>query len=612
MYHRSWFGAFDPTRTKYIEKAQPRSRETARTLDEKCCCCQLGDVRSLLPIVTTTVHLPSHSIINMKSYVSSRILLLVGCILPIPLAQATYTLLWSDEFNTTSLQSHWNVRTGNNDGWGNGELQVYTADVQNVGVIDQDHLEITVLEHTDSSNPPIRTFSSGRMDTLQKFHFRYGTAVARIQFPDVDAGLWPAFWTLGCLNVPFPGMGEIDIMEVGQGAAIAEGKANQRIISGAHWERNGAYTTYAGSRDFDTPLNGSYNEYRLDWTPENLTTYVNEQQVWTMDITSANCEDCEEFHQYQYLILNVAVGGGFTSGSGSSGCGSSSSGNCGCGSSSSGSAGGCGPLRTAGDISAPLPATMKVDWVRVYDNGSGCSVIIVPDGGNVVPSAPAAVITPPVAPTQPYPVPFAPNQPVAPDAGPPVAVVAPISPPVAPGAPVCPPVAPAAPVTPPVTPVAVVAPIPPPYSPVAPYAPGVAPYSPAVSPVSPPSLPIAPTSGGGVVTPDAPCGCVQAPSPGVVTPSAVAPVGDVPVGGDVIGGKGNGKGGKGSGKGGKGDSLGADSSSGKGSSKGSKKGSSGDTSVSKDVVNSAADSRLGRSFTSGLTVAACVAATLLL
>lgn len=83
-----------------------------------------------------------------------------------------------------------------------------------------------------------------------------------------------------------------------------------------------------------------------------------------MDIDSSVCTDCEEFHQPHFILLNIAIGGGFTNSRNSSGCSSSSS----AGSHShSGSAGGC--ARKPEEITAEFPATMIVDWVRLYHNG---------------------------------------------------------------------------------------------------------------------------------------------------------------------------------------------------------------------------------------------------
>jgi hypothetical protein len=153
---------------------------------------------------------------------------------------------------------------------------------------------------------------------------------------------------------------EINIMEMGAGSAIAEGVVDQRVVSGAHWEVNETYTTSAGFLDASDSLvsTSTYHIFKLDWTPTTLTTYLDDVEIWTLNIDRTTCLDCEEFHKPHFMVLNLAVGGGFTSGT----CGTSSS-------ASSSSAGICEPLRTADDITASLPATIAIDWVRIYDNG---------------------------------------------------------------------------------------------------------------------------------------------------------------------------------------------------------------------------------------------------
>ena len=275
-------------------------------------------------------------------------------------------LLWSEEFGQGGLDlDTWNVETGRGvNGWGNFELQTYTE--ENV-VVQDETLQIIV-----NRNPNDGSFRSGRINTAGKVELRYGTVQARIRVPDVAEGLWPAFWTLGSdytTGTPWPACGEIDIMEVGQGLALREGLGNRRVISAAHWERNDTYVSFPGQIDADTDLHLDFVTVTLDWTPERITTYLNDVEIWKMDIGLDVCSDCEEFHQPHFIILNVAVGGGFTSGSQSS----SSTGRSGCGGSSSSGIASSGVgcvLRTESDITAPLPASMIIDWVRIYDNGS--------------------------------------------------------------------------------------------------------------------------------------------------------------------------------------------------------------------------------------------------
>ncbi len=75
-------------------------------------------------------------------------------------------LLWGDEFDGTAINTGaWTARIGNNNGWGNDELQYYTE--QNVAVENQQYLSITVSKETDANGTT--TFTSARIDTKIRF-----------------------------------------------------------------------------------------------------------------------------------------------------------------------------------------------------------------------------------------------------------------------------------------------------------------------------------------------------------------------------------------------------------------------------------------------------------
>lgn len=269
-------------------------------------------------------------------------------------------ILWREEFDGTSSEvnsENWNVQVGNNGGWSSGEIQIYTDSNNNLQVVNGEYLTISVREEVASADGS-PTFSSARIDTRGNMEFKYGTLSARIQNPDTKAGINPSFWTTGVLG-DWPASGQITVMNAGEGLAIDQGVANQRVASSVVYDDNGVFTTASGWLNCED-ITSDFFVYTVDWTPTTITTYMNDALIWTKAIDAASCSDCEEFHQPQFVVLNVAVGGGFTSPGGDSsniGC-AIPDGIAGCGDS----------LRTGDDITAPLPAVMKVDWVRLFDN----------------------------------------------------------------------------------------------------------------------------------------------------------------------------------------------------------------------------------------------------
>ena len=254
-------------------------------------------------------------------------------------------LLWSDEFSSGTQPNRavwsYDIGTGVN-GWGNWELQEYTDSIDNARIEDG-QLVISVRERRIGAT---RTgFTSARLKTQDKVMFKYGYVEARIKMPNLQNGLWPAFWTLGnnFSRVGWPACGELDILEMGWRDAVRDGVVNRWVASAAHWENNGQHALYPRtySRGLVEPQNitGEYQIFAMDWTPDQVITYLNGKELWRMDIDLATCTDCQELHQPHFMILNVAVGGTYPN------------------------------MSNQAQVTAPLPAEMKVDYIRIYDNG---------------------------------------------------------------------------------------------------------------------------------------------------------------------------------------------------------------------------------------------------
>ena len=252
-------------------------------------------------------------------------------------------LMWSEEFDegTAPDDSIWSYDLGAG-GWGNQELQEYTDNSDNVR-IENGNLVIAAQQKTNGQ--AVTGFTSARLRTEDKVLLRYGTIEARIKVPNLENGLWPAFWTLGnnFAELGWPQCGELDLMEMGWQGAISDGLVNRWVSAGAHWENQGSHAQfgreYGNQPNESVDMNDDFHIFKMNWTPTAITTFLDGVESWKIDIRPSSCLDCEEFHEPHFLLLNLAVGGSFTG------------------------------LLSNSQISAAMPAEMLVDYIRVYDNG---------------------------------------------------------------------------------------------------------------------------------------------------------------------------------------------------------------------------------------------------
>src|SRR5580698_7403806 len=158
-----------------------------------------------------------------------------------------YQLVWSDEFNGTSVNtSNWNIDVGNPGV--NSEQEYYqAANIAETG----GNLVITARQQSMGGQP----YTSGKLETAGKFSTTYGRIEARIALPMVT-GMWPAFWMLGANinSVGWPNCGEIDIME--------HVNTTNTILGTMHWNGGNGHVQF-GSSTTTTP--GSFHIYAVEW-----------------------------------------------------------------------------------------------------------------------------------------------------------------------------------------------------------------------------------------------------------------------------------------------------------------------------------------------------------
>jgi beta-glucanase (GH16 family) len=273
-----------------------------------------------------------------------------------------WKLVWSDEFDGKEIdRTRWDFDIGNGfytadgktfiGGWGNGELEYYTAEPANAFVKDG-MLHIRVAKERSHNCD----YTSARLKTRKKdgsplFAMKYGRVEFRARLP-TGQGIWPALWMLP-VNEKYGGWaasGEIDVME-------ARGQEPTKVLGTLHYGSRWPANTHTG-KDLVLPEKGTiadFHVYALEWEPGEIRWFVDDKLYstqsfwWSSGKSDGNkgAKPTKEadlnpwpapFDQPFYLIMNVAVGGQFVG---------------------------------KPDKSTTFPVEMLVDYVRVYEKAGG-------------------------------------------------------------------------------------------------------------------------------------------------------------------------------------------------------------------------------------------------
>ncbi|WP_339898530.1 family 16 glycosylhydrolase [uncultured Gilvimarinus sp.] len=279
-------------------------------------------------------------------------------------------MVWSDEFEGSSIDSSKWSHEVNCWGGGNNEQQCYTDRADNSYVQDgklfivarQETFSGPAVNNEDPGYNPADTsatmpYTSARLRTRNKAEWTYGRMEINAKLPQGD-GLWPAIWMLPTDSAygGWPLSGEIDIMEAVNPNAGGGNETHGTLHYGQAWPNNintgSAYTPPANVWE-------EFHTYAVEWEQGEIRWYVDDvhfatqtQDDWFTYYWGGQEQgfqlgaDDAPFDQNFHMLLNVAVGGNWPG---------------------------------APDGSATFPQTMEVDYVRVYEcsadpaTGKGCA-----------------------------------------------------------------------------------------------------------------------------------------------------------------------------------------------------------------------------------------------
>ncbi|MEN9775426.1 MAG: Beta-glucanase precursor, partial [Pseudomonadota bacterium] len=285
---------------------------------------------------------------------------------PIP---AGYSLVFADEFNTEGKTSPdfsvWTPDLGDGSkrnlaGWGNGEAQYYTTDLDNV-FVENGSLHIVAKSNDTATNTQDRVnaqgqvvpfdvgITSARLTTRDWNLDPYGYLEVRAKLP-AEKGAWPAIWMLGSQGT-WPQSGEIDIVEW-SGLYFND----QTVQAALHYAADYGNTQTKAQQTLPSSVE-RFHTYQLWWSPDEIrigvdgdydSAYFKYEKGENWDVSRWPFDG--PFH----LIMNVAVGG---------------------------SLGGGGFDQAL----AVAPYQMEVDYVRLYQGEAA------PSAPTTAPAVPTAV-----------------------------------------------------------------------------------------------------------------------------------------------------------------------------------------------------------------------------
>ncbi len=257
----------------------------------------------------------------------------------VPPPPSGWTTTFSDSFSSpagSGVDSSWTYDqgtqysgTGCAANWGTGEVERNTSSTSNVAEDGSGHLNITPVDSGGS-------WTSGRIETVaDSFSAPAGgelevSALIRQPNPGSGLGYWPAFWMLGAgfrasgagtsgtMNCSsWPSAGEIDVMEDVNALSEVAGTLHCGVNPGGPCNE----TTGQGSGLVScSGCQTGYNTYsvivnRTNTSNESITWYLNGTAYHTVTESQIGTSAWQAAVDHGFfLILDVAIGGGFPNG----------------------------------------------------------------------------------------------------------------------------------------------------------------------------------------------------------------------------------------------------------------------------------------------------------
>lgn len=256
-----------------------------------------------------------------------------------------YSYVWGDEFEGTALDT---------DLWCRATKMSATAEMMldntdRTARVENGQLKMFATRYWDAKRAGVEYAAPWSVTTIDTMSWRYGYVEMRARVPFVR-GAWPSFWTssYGSLGpkTSYDYSVEVDIFEVFS--------STDTLAPNVHkWYDDGNHTMWADENEkyvFNSPdLKDEYHIYGFEWTPTEMSMYVDGIKYYTYDLTKnfdGGDSGMDGFEMQLHLILNNHL---FTQSSDYK------------------------PYDGCDIYPADLPVEYDIDWLRLYQKNDGVS-----------------------------------------------------------------------------------------------------------------------------------------------------------------------------------------------------------------------------------------------
>ena len=220
-----------------------------------------------------------------------------------PSSYPGYKLVWSDEFNSNSLnEKDWSFENGDgcpdNCGWGNHELEFYTSKNENL-FFQEGKMIIQAKKETFSR----KEYTSSKIVSRGKKTFKFGRIDFRAKLPK-GQGIWPTFWMMPEKNIygGWPKSGELDIMEM-------IGKEPNKTYGTLHFGPGPGSVQLGGNHSLPSGIfNDEFHVFSLEWKKDEIKWLLDGKVYSTHSISEFGSNNYP-FNEDFFFIINLAVGG---------------------------------------------------------------------------------------------------------------------------------------------------------------------------------------------------------------------------------------------------------------------------------------------------------------